>query len=259
MNPGWLVPNWPVPPHVHALCTTRAGGVSLPPYDALNLGDHVGDNPVDVMANRAVFKQAIVAKPVFLPQVHGTHCERVSATTESDVAADGCVTNQAFVACTVMVADCLPVLFTNSQGTVVAAAHAGWRGLAGQNGVGILDTVYKQFAALEPVHNAQAAIKIVAWLGPCIGPQAFEVDDDVRDVFVRQDRATSAMFRPKHAGKWLADLPGLARLRLNALGVNAIYGNDGSLPWCTLSNPSRFFSHRRDAVSGRMAACIWLS
>lgn len=258
MNPDWLVPQWPAPASVHAVCTTRAGGQSTVPYDALNLGDHVGDRAIDVAANRATLQQAIVAQPVFLSQVHGAHVEWISDKTEPGTQADGCITDQTRVACTIMVADCLPVLLTNAQGSRVAAAHAGWRGLAGQGGCGILDQVIESFRTLAPVDKAQAATEIIAWLGPCIGPQAFEVGDEVRDAFVVHDRAALGLFKPQASGKWLADLQGLARLRLAALGVTQIYGNDGSRSWCTVSQPLRFFSHRRDRVSGRMVACVWL-
>jgi len=258
MNPDWLVPQWPAPASVHAVCTTRAGGQSMAPYDALNLGDHVGDRPMAVAGNRATLQQAIVAQPVFLSQVHGVHVEWISDKTEPGTQADGCITGQPGVACTIMVADCLPVLLTDAQGSLVAAAHAGWRGLAGQGGRGIMEQVIESFRSLAPVDNAQVATKIIAWLGPCIGPRAFEVGAEVRAAFVVQDGEARAMFRPHGEGKWLADLQGLARLRLRALGVTEIYGNDGTSPWCTVSQTSRFFSHRRDRVSGRMAACIWL-
>ena len=262
MDPDWLVPQWPAPAHVHAVCTTRASGVSAAPFDSLNLGDHVGDRPLDVAANRAILQQAINARPVFLSQVHGTHVEWLSDNTVHGTPADGCITDQPGVACTIMVADCLPVLLTNEQGSLVAAAHAGWRGLAGEGGRGVLEAVIEHFSARAPVNKAQVATKIIAWLGPCIGPQSFEVGDEVRDAFVAHDPAALAMFTPKagdsSGGKWLADLQGLARMRLAAQGVTQIYGNDGMQPWCTVSNPSRFFSYRRDRVSGRMAACIWL-
>jgi len=258
LHPDWLVPRWPAPGNVRAICSTRSGGQSVAPYDAFNLGDHVGDDPVAVRANRLKLEQALGARPVFLSQVHGVQVEQVSVDTAHGTLADGCITAQPGVACTIMVADCLPVLLTNAQGSLVAAAHAGWRGLAGQGGRGILDQVIESFRALAPVDTAHTATKIIAWLGPCIGPQAFEVGRDVRDAFVVQDREAWAMFRPHGDGKWLADLQGLARLRLRALGVTEIYGNDGTSPWCTVSQTSRFFSHRRDRVSGRMAACIWL-
>jgi len=227
------------------------------PFDALNLGDHVGDALLDVDANRAILQQAIGAQPVFLSQVHGVHVEWLSDKTPNGTQADACMTDQPHVACTIMVADCLPVLLTNEQGSLIAAAHAGWRSLAGQGGYGILEQVLERFGALDPVDSAQAATKIIAWLGPCIGPHAFEVGNDVRDAFVSQNRAAQTLFLPTSSGKWLADLQGLARLRLAAAGVTQIYGNDGSSAWCTVSQPSRFFSYRRDRVTGRMAACIW--
>ncbi|MDO8248973.1 MAG: peptidoglycan editing factor PgeF [Rhodoferax sp.] len=258
MNPDWLVPEWPAPAHVHALCTTRSGGTSRAPYDSLNLGDHVGDRSQDVAANRAILHQAIKARPVFLSQVHGTHVAWLSDKTAHGTQADGCITDQPGLACTIMVADCLPVLFTNAQGSLVAAAHAGWRSLAGERGAGILEKILERFSALAPVDSAHYATKIIAWLGPCIGPDKFEVGDEVRDAFATHDHAALAMFKPQAGGKWLANLAGLARLRLTALGVTQAYGNDGSRPWCTVSHPSRFFSYRRDGVSGRMAACIWL-
>ena len=224
----------------------------------MNLGDHVGDVVKHVVQNRVLLHEATGARPVFLTQVHGTHVvehgpygERASDLPQK---ADACLTRQLGVACTIMVADCLPVLLTNRQGTVVGAAHAGWRGLAGLRGSGVLETVCQRF-------GEHAAQDILAWLGPCIGPLKFEVGDEVRAVFVAHDSAAQALFKPLGAGKWLADLAGLARLRLRAVGVNNIYGNDGGPAWCTVSNASRFFSHRRDAValggSGRMAACIW--
>jgi YfiH family protein len=248
MKPDWLVPVWPAPARVQALCTTRGGGTSLPPYDSMNLGKHVGDAASAVAENRSILQQAISARPVFLSQVHGTQVKSIDGNSVDSAQADGSVTFESDVACTIMVADCLPVLLTNAEGTLVAAAHAGWRGLAGQGGQGILESTLAAFGGRE----------VLAWLGPCIGPQAFEVGADVRDVFVTHDRAAVAMFVKKTKDKWLADLQGLARLRLAALGVTQIYGNDGSRAWCTFSNPARYFSHRRDQVSGRMAACIWL-
>ena len=156
-----------------------------------------------------------------------------------------------------MVADCLPVLFTDRAGGFVAAAHAGWRGLAGENGVGVLEATLKSIGALKT-----RAPDILAWLGPCIGAKQFEVGDEVRDAFASSNLTALRHFTPTTRGKWLADLRGLARQRLRALGITQIYGNDGSVAWCTASDPSRFFSHRRDSASlggsGRMAACIWL-
>lgn len=256
-NPDWLVPQWPAPQNVHAVCTTRAGGTSAAPYDTLNLGDHVGDHPIDVGANRAILHDAIQAAPVFLSQVHGTQVVALSGKTPHGTEGDACITSEPGVACTIMVADCLPVLLSNAQGTLVAAAHAGWRGLAGADGRGVLESVVASFRAEDIASRAPDASTIMAWLGPCIGPDAFEVGAEVKAAFELHDPQAAHLFKPLPHGKWLADLPGLARLRLRALGVTQIYGNDGSAPWCTVGNPSRFFSHRRDRVSGRMAACIW--
>lgn len=257
--PGWLVPDWPAPGGVRALCSTRAGGVSAGPYDSLNLGDHVGDEPAQVQANRQRFASALGARPVYLRQVHGSGVVALAGDTPDGVEADACVTVQPGVACTIMVADCLPVLLASTEGTAVAAAHAGWRGLAGQAGQGVLEAVWERFWPLARHGRAQAASKTIAWLGPCIGPVAFEVGPEVRDVFAAQDPGAAAHFRPYREGKWLADLPGLARRRLQALGISQVYGNDGSEAWCTVANPSRFFSHRRDRVSGRFAASVWLA
>ena len=258
MNSDWITPDWPAPARVRAVCTTRRGGVSLPPYDSLNLGDHVGDDVGAVAQNRSVFAQSLHARPVFLHQVHGRAVVHLEPQTPDGTHADGCVCSQAAVACTIMVADCLPVLFTDREGRAVAAAHAGWRGLAGTGGSGILEAVSEAFWAGVQVPRASAASKTIAWLGPCIGPQAFQVGNEVKQAFESQDAHAAAMFKPHALGKWLADLQGLARLRLTALGITAIYGNDGGQAWCTVSNPSRFFSHRRDRVSGRLAASIWL-
>jgi polyphenol oxidase len=254
---GW-VPDWPVPANVRAVCTTRGGGVSGAPYDSFNLGDHVGDAPGAVATNRARLRKALGARPVFLQQVHGTR-----VTTLDPLTPDG----ERGVACTIMVADCLPVLLTDRQGSVVAAAHAGWRGLAGVDGRGVLEATFESFWPLVLASTSKYAIKnvandvsatVLAWLGPCIGPQSFEVGPEVKAAFEAHDPQAAAMFRPHGDGKFLADLAGLARQRLCALGVTQVYGNDSSAPWCTAGNPSRFFSHRRDRVSGRFAACVWL-
>lgn len=259
MPPDWLLPHWPAPAGVRALCSTRSGGVSGPPFDSLNLGDHVGDNPVDVAANRAILQAELAVRPVFLNQVHGSDVVYLDTKSQDGTVADGCITDQFGVACTVMVADCLPVLFTTLQGQAVAAAHAGWRGLAGQDGVGVLEETYKNFCALDLINKAKVATEIIAWLGPCIGPSAFEVGDEVRMAFTGNDALAAACFQPLACGKWLADLAGLARLRLRALGVTQVYGNNSSAAWCTVGNASRFFSHRRDRVSGRFSVSIWRS
>jgi YfiH family protein len=240
----WLVPDWPAPASVRAVCTTRSGGVSQGAFGSLNLGAHVRDDAGAVATNRARLRAAIAVRPVFLQQVHGTEVLPLDADTPDGAVADACTALDAGVACTIMVADCLPVLFTDAQGRRIAAAHAGWRGLA----AGVLERTADVFGSERPM----------AWLGPCIGPNAFEVGDEVKAAFEAQSPEASACFRPGPApGKWWADLPMLARQRLRAAGVDAVYGNDGNDAWCTVRNPLRFFSHRRDGVSGRFAAVIW--
>lgn len=258
MHPDWLIPSWPAPPGVRAVCTTRAGGLSGAPYDSFNLGDHVGDDLAHVAANRAKLRAALRARPVFLNQVHGVDVAHLTIASQHGVVADACVTDQPGVACTVMVADCLPVLFAHRHGAVVAAAHAGWRGLAGQGGVGVLEHTYKHFSALVLTSKAPVAIETIAWLGPCIGPKAFEVGAEVRAAFVDENPLAAACFVPLPSGKWLADLAALARSRLRTLGIAQIYGNDSSAAWCTVGNASQFFSHRRDRISGRFCASVWL-
>ncbi len=267
MNADWIIPQWPAASHVRAVCTTRHGGVSQAPFDSMNLGGHVGDHAVDVGRNRVLFHEALGAHPVFLSQVHGVEVTELFADTPHGTEADACITRQRGVATTIMVADCLPVLFTNWHGDFVAAAHAGWRGLAGAGEAGVLEATFQQIEAIAKADPASAATNTIArqtlvWLGPCIGAQQFEVGDEVRDAFVAHDRSALAMFTLHNDDKWLADLQGLARQRLRALGISQIYGNDGSRKWCTVSNPSRFFSHRRDqrnlGGSGRMAASVWL-
>lgn len=248
---GWMVPDWPAPPNVHAACTTRAGGVSAGPYDSLNLGDHVGDDVAHVSQNRAIFQHALQARAVFLRQVHGSRTARLVSGTPDGTEADACITNERGLACTIMVADCMPVLFATGDGAAVAAAHAGWRGLAGEGGKGVIESV------CDVLQHQGDLAGVIAWLGPCIGPEAFEVGPEVKAAFEAHDAGASSMFKPHATGKWLADLPGLVRRRLAAAGITRVYGNDGSPAWCTVSNPSIFFSHRRDRVSGRFAAAIW--
>jgi YfiH family protein len=256
--PEWVHPQWPAPAGVQAVCTTRSGGVSQGPYASLNLGQHVADDPACVEHNRHLLAQALGQRPVFLNQVHGTTCLEIHAHTADGCEADAATSTRRDVVCTVMVADCLPVLLAATDGSRVAAAHAGWRGLLGESGLGVLESTLQSFRPSASVEYGLDAPEIIAWLGPCIGPEAFEVGTEVRDAFVQADARASACFRPHGAGKWWADLPALARQRLQSAGVDRIYGNDGSRSWCTVSNPSRFFSHRRDRVSGRFAACIWL-
>ncbi len=241
----WIVPDWPVPAGVQALITTRAGGASQAPYASLNLGDHVGDDPAAVAANRLRLRQSVVGagEPVWLEQVHGTRVidaalERTGATPEQ---ADAAFARRPGVCCVVMTADCLPVLFCDASGSVVAAAHAGWRGLC----AGILEQTVAAMAV--PAHT------LLAYLGPAIGPHAFVVGDDVRTAFVARDAAAAKAFSPQAPGKWLADIYQLARLRLSACGVDRIFGGK----WCTVGDAARFFSYRRDGRTGRMASLIW--
>jgi YfiH family protein len=248
--------DWALPAGVHAVCTTRVGGVSKAPFDHFNLGDHVGDEPQAVATNRALLQgQLGSARPVFLKQVHGVEVIQLTTATPSATIADACLTLDAHVACTIMVADCLPLLFTDDAGLVVAAAHAGWRGLA----AGVIEQTVLAVCSQAGVDGAQ----VRAWLGPCIGPDAFEVGDDVRLAFTSGAVAESVQAQryfkphPAHAGKWLADLAGLARQRLKALGVTSVAGNNSTSDWCTVQQSSRLFSYRRDGATGRFAVCIW--
>jgi YfiH family protein len=250
LDPDWLRPQWPAPAHVRAVCTTRAGGASVAPFASFNLGERVGDDPQQVAAHRARLGQALGARPLFLHQVHGCAVVQADAATPDGLQADGAQTRVPGLACTAQVADCLPVLLCDRAGAQVAALHAGWRGLAGNSGVGVLE---RGVAAMHAAPD-----QLLAWLGPCIGPQAFEVGDEVLQAFMDADPAAAACFSAVRPGKWLADLSGLARQRLRALGVEAVYGNDGAAQWCTVSQPGRFFSYRRDGVCGRMAAAIAL-
>ena len=236
----WLIPDWPAPAQVKACVTTRAGGVSLAQFDSLNLGDHVEDRLEAVLENRCRLSQAFDIQPAWLRQVHGVNV--VKADPGRTLEADGCWTDTPGIACTSMTADCLPALFCNRAGTRVAAAHAGWRGLA----AGVLEATVDSLAA-EPDD-------VLVWLGPAIGPQAFEVGPEVREVFMQQLPATAQAFGPsRNPGKFMADIYQLARLRLAARGITAVYG--GGL--CTVTDP-RFFSYRRSPRTGRFASLIWL-
>ncbi len=237
-----LVPDWPAPANVRALQTTRRGGVSPAPWDSFNLGDHVGDDPLRVQANRAELRRHLPAEPCWLQQVHGIHTVDAAQTTDLPTA-DASFARQAGVVCAVMTADCLPVLFCDRAGTVVAAAHAGWRGLQ----AGVLEATL--------VAMAVPAGEVLAWLGPAIGPDAFEVGDEVRAAFLAVDPAAAAAFKPHASGKWLADIYLLARQRLQAAGVASISGGDS----CTVNAPESYFSYRRDGVTGRMASLVWLA
>ncbi len=241
MRDTFIYPDWPAPPNVRALQTTRHGGVSAAPYDTLNLGLHVGDDPVRVNRNRQALAQFMPSEPVWLEQVHGV--EVASADLAAcRVVADASVAKQRGSVCVVMTADCLPVLLCDEDGTVVAAVHAGWKGLA----AGVIETTVKEMGV--------APRKLMAWLGPAIGPESFEVGAEVRAAFMAHDASAAAAFRPHREGKYLADIYLLARQRLNAMGVTRISG-DG---YCTYRQKDRFFSYRRDGVTGRMGTFIWL-
>lgn len=244
-----LIPDWPAPAHVQARVTTRRGGVSAAPYASFNLGDHVGDGAAAVAENRSILREVLPAEPLWLKQVHGSGI--VTADQAVGVPeADGSVTRQAGCVCAVLTADCLPVLFCDRRGTVVAAAHAGWRGLAD----GVLEAAVAAMAA-EPG-------EILAWLGPAIGPQAFEVGEEVRQIFMVHDPAAALAFTPSSltpqpvgsSPKWLADIYLLARQRLARVGVRQVFGGD----FCTHTDAERFYSYRRDGATGRMASLIWL-
>lgn len=236
----WIVPDWPAPARVKACVTTRAGGVSVAPFDSLNLGTHVGDDPVAVKKNRQRLLSQLGCKPAWLQQVHGI--DVLEAAPETLAEADASWTATPGIACTVMTADCLPALFCDRNGTRVAAAHAGWRGLA----AGVLE------ATLDAL--AVAPEDTLVWLGPAIGPQAFEVGAEVREAFVSQHaQAAQAFGASLNPGRYMADIYELARIRLAARGVAAVYGGG----FCTYSDP-RFYSYRRAARTGRFASLIWL-
>lgn len=236
----WLTPQWPAPARVKSCVTTRAGGVSAAPFVSLNLGDHVGDDPVAVAKNRQRLVSLLGCRPAWLSQVHGVAV--AEASPELLVEADASWSATPGVACAIMTADCLPALFCDRAGTRVAAAHAGWRGLA----AGVLE------ATLDAL--ALPADQVLVWLGPAIGAQAFEVGAEVREAFIAQHAEAAEAFRPSHnAGKFMADIYQLARIRLAARGVTAVYGGD----FCTYNDP-RFYSYRRSAQTGRFASLIWL-
>jgi YfiH family protein len=239
-----LTAGWPAPARVRTLVTTRDGGVSLAPYASLNLGQHVGDDPAAVAENRARLRACLPAEPFWLNQVHGIGVQEACADAP-DVPpdADAGFTRQPGVVCAVMTADCLPVLLTDRSGSVVAAAHAGWRGLCN----GIIEATIARMAV--PAND------ILAWLGPAIGPDAFEVGPEVRAAFMAHGPTAASAFAAIPDGKYLADIYLLARQRLNACGVTEVHGGDA----CTVTERERYFSYRRDGRTGRMASLIWLA
>jgi len=237
-----ILPNWPAPKNVKAFASTRVGGFSSAPYQGLNLGAHVGDDPSIVEKNRDWLAQQanMPSAPIWLNQTHSTVVARVSAPTTQVLDADGVFTSASNVVCSAMTADCLPVLLTNTQGTQVAAVHAGWRGLAN----GIVESALELFSG-----------EVMAWLGPAIGPQAFEVGEDVLQAFVDFDSQAHQAFTPRDVeGKWLADMSKLATQRLNKLGITQVF--DSGL--CTFQDKEDFYSYRRDGVTGRQATFIWI-
>jgi polyphenol oxidase len=236
-----LTPRWPAPPAIRALSTLRTGGVSGGEFASLNLGDHVGDKPADVAENRRRLREhcELPGDPRWLRQVHGVAVADLD-DSPALMTADAALTRRAGVVCAILTADCLPVLFADDTGGCVAAAHAGWRGL--------LDGVLEATVAAMATPPA----RLLGWLGPAIGPQRFEVGDEVRAAFVARDPAAAAAFVP-HGARHLADLAALARQRLAAAGVMRVFGGGE----CTHSQPQRFFSHRRDGRGGRQATLIW--
>ncbi len=286
MNPpghdSLIVPDWPAPVQVRAASTLRTGGTSQGDYASLNLSTGVGDDAEAVTRNREILADMLdlPAEPLWLKQVHGTTVldldggrpasrrsaserpafrrsalERPAfrrsalersvpkrASSRQPPAADGAVTSRPGQPCVIQTADCLPILLCDISGTRVGAAHAGWRGLAG----GVLESAVQRMSA-DPG-------QLLAWIGPGIGPRAYEVGAEVMDAFIAIDPSAAQCFAANARGRWQADLYGLARQRLRAAGVEAIYGGD----WCTHTETKRFFSHRREAPCGRMATVIWL-
>ena len=244
IEPEFIFHDWPAPPNVRVVITTRAGGVSHAPYDNFNLGTHAGDDPTAVRENRARLRTALAfpAEPLWLKQVHGVAVVD-AAQGGAEPQADGAFAAQPGAVCVVLTADCLPVLLCNRQGTKVAALHVGWRGLAR----GVIEAGVK---AMGVPGN-----ELLAWLGPAIGPASFEVGPEVHAAFVQHDAQAAQAFRAVREGKYLADIYQLARQRLQHLGVAAVYGGG----FCTVAERERFFSYRRDGATGRMASLIWLA
>ena len=242
MSDSLITPNWPAPIHVKALSTTRLGGVSQAPFDSFNLGLHVGDRALDVLANRCYLqkKGKLPARPKWLDQVHGTQVVDADKLN-GPVTADASYSVNTGQVCVVMTADCLPILLCNRKGSFVAAIHAGWRSLLN----GIIENTLAKYD--------HAPKDLIAWLGPCIGSDKFEVGSEVREQFIEKHSLASQAFKP-HEGKWLADLSLLATQRLKNLAVTDIHQHRA----CTYTNAEQFFSYRRDGDTGRMATAIWI-
>lgn len=244
-NPDfWIAADWPAAARVHAGVTTRLGGVSIGPYASCNLAVHVQDEPRAVQRNRSLLRErlALPAEPCWLTQVHGNKVITAAQKCESPPQADASVTDQPNVVCAVMTADCLPVLLCDRAGQHVAAVHAGWRGL------------HHRIISATVKHLSVTPTDLLAWLGPAIGPAAFEVGADVYSAFVHLDPAYAAVFTVKDAQHWWMDAYAAARWELSQLGVTAVYGGD----FCTFQDAARFYSYRRDGVTGRMASLIWI-
>ena len=242
---SFIEPDWPAPVRVRALTTTRSGGISEAPWHSLNLGDHVGDNPAHVAENRQRLADSIglpADRIAWIRQTHGTRVARFPGPENPE--ADASVTSETGIACAILTADCLPVVFCNTEGTKIAAAHAGWRGLCN----GILENTAKQIGTPE---------NTLAWLGPAIGPDQFEVGPEVRKAFLAHNPQAAVAFKPSpnRPGHYLANLYQLARQRLNSAGITQIYGGTH----CTVTESDRFYSYRRDGTTGRMATLIWLT
>jgi polyphenol oxidase len=239
INNAWLTPDWPAPNTIHAVTTLRSGGVSKGYYSSLNPATHVGDDLIAVTQNRKIIREtlALPAEPVWLQQIHSNIAVDAAKVTTLPQA-DASYTDAANVVCTVMTADCLPLLVCSSDGRSVAAIHAGWRGL--------LDGV------ITHTLTAMAGDNFLVWLGPAIGADCFEIGAEVREAFVAKSAAFTCAFR-QHGERWLADIYQLARIELNILGIDKIYGGD----FCTVTEHERFYSYRRDKETGRMASLIW--
>jgi len=239
--PGWIAADWPAPANIKAGTTTRVGGVSQGQYASFNLAQHVEDDIAAVEQNRRQLAEwfGMSSEPRWLNQVHGCDVSTDDLATSN---ADAIVTSVANQVCAVMTADCLPVLFCDREGTCVAAAHAGWRGLA----AGVIEHTLDKM----PVNREQ----ILVWLGPAIGPDAFEVGSEVKDVFLGKSTDLDAAFRPRSEGKWLMDIYLVARIQLKQLGIGNVYGGG----FCTYKEAERFYSFRRDKQTGRMASLIWM-
>jgi len=237
----WFEPQWPAPPNVRAFVTTRSGGKSAVPYESFNLAMHVGDAEASVAHNRARLRAQLPAEPLWLNQVHGVRVAQADSFVAGE-RADAAVAHTARAVLAVLTADCLPVLLCDRSGTAVGVAHAGWRGLA----AGVIENA---IAALRRPNE-----QVLAFLGPAIGPAAYEVGEEVRRAFVRSDAMAAGAFRPGTNGRYFADLYELARQRLSKAGIMSVFGGQH----CTFHEPDRFFSYRRDGITGRMASVIWL-